>query len=237
MNSLARDAALLLDFMARLSGGVGLAWLMLGLLAGWWLYVPAHELLHVAGCLLAGGEVSRLELAPLYGGSLLAAWLPFVVSGSDYAGQLTGFDTRGSDLIYQSCVLMPYAITVFPAFWLWQKLLLQSETPGAPRLLAVGALLPAVAAPLLSLTGDYYEAGAIVASRLLAEKLGRSLEAWRDDDLLLLLSQWQASSGPGDAIGIAAGAVIGLLLAVATLWAGSRLGHWLNRPEPGIKRA
>ncbi|MCA1779733.1 MAG: hypothetical protein LC637_10200 [Xanthomonadaceae bacterium] len=117
------DFRLLQAFLARMPGLAGLAVMMAGLLFGWWLYVPVHELLHVAGCLMAGGEVSRLELAPLYGGDVLEAWLPFVVSGSDYAGQLTGFDTGGSDWVYQSCVLLPYAITIFPGFWLWQRLI------------------------------------------------------------------------------------------------------------------
>ena len=45
-----------------------LAWLALGLAAGWWLYVPVHELLHALACLAAGGEVTRLEIDPLYGG-------------------------------------------------------------------------------------------------------------------------------------------------------------------------
>src|SRR6185312_11000133 len=34
----------------------GLALTALGLLAGWWLYVPLHELLHAAACLLAAAR-------------------------------------------------------------------------------------------------------------------------------------------------------------------------------------
>src|SRR5258708_7146966 len=82
------------------AGGAALAWAGAGLLAGGWVYVPAHELLHAAACRLAGGEVRRLEIAPLYGGTALARLLPFVAAGGDYAGRLSGFDTRGSDLVY-----------------------------------------------------------------------------------------------------------------------------------------
>jgi hypothetical protein len=79
-------------------GGLrSLAVIFLGLLVGWWIYVPVHELLHAAACAVAGGGVSRLEIDSMYGGALLARVFPFVVSGSEYAGRLSGFDTRGSD--------------------------------------------------------------------------------------------------------------------------------------------
>jgi len=70
-------------------GARGLAFALLGLAVGWWIYVPIHELLHAAACLLAGGEVTRLEIAPQYGGALLARIFPFVVSGGEYAGRLS----------------------------------------------------------------------------------------------------------------------------------------------------
>ena len=60
----------------------GLLFVGLGLAAGWWLYVPLHELLHAFACVAAGGTVSRLEIDALYGGGLLARIFPFVSSGS-----------------------------------------------------------------------------------------------------------------------------------------------------------
>src|SRR5512134_5555 len=81
--------------------------------AAWFVYVPIHELMHAYGCIAAGGAVTRLEIAPEYGGALLARLFPFVASGSSYAGQLTGFDTRGSDAIYLATVLAPYLLTIF----------------------------------------------------------------------------------------------------------------------------
>ena len=65
-----------------------------GLAVGWWVYVPIHELGHVAGCLVTGGAVDRLDIDPLYGAALLERVFPFVHSGSEYAGRLSGFDTR-----------------------------------------------------------------------------------------------------------------------------------------------
>src|SRR5262245_65586894 len=78
----------------------------------WWVYVPAHELLHALGCVITGGRVAELQIAPRYGGGLLARVFPFVVGHSDYAGRLSGFDTKGSDLIYLATDAMPYVLTV-----------------------------------------------------------------------------------------------------------------------------
>lgn len=229
MNSLRADWRLLQDFMARLGHPLAIGWMMLGLLLGWWLYVPIHELLHVAGVVLPGGEVTELQLSPIYAADLLARIFPFIVSGSDYAGQLTGFDTRGSDWIYQSCVLMPYLITVFPGFWLWQITLSRPGKPGVLRIMAAGALFVLVAAPLISLTGDYYESGSIIGSQLLAGAFGSELEAWRSDDLFLLISEWPGPMPWGDRIGIAVSALLSLVLAFLTLLLGSVLGRRLQR--------
>ncbi len=191
--------------------------LLLGVAAGWWAYVPLHELAHALGCLAAGGEVTRLELAPEYGAALLADWLPFVSVGSDYAGQLTGFDTRGSDIVYLVTVLAPYALTLFPGLPL---LLWSSSRSSTAACTLFGASLPWALAPLLSVTGDYYEAGAILASRIAAAwHQGTVPEHWRSDDLVLLLEQRLAagSLSLGEGLGIAAGFGIGVLLAALTL--------------------
>lgn len=216
--------------LAGVAHAIDLGWrgwlaLVLGVAAGWWVYVPLHELAHAFGCLAAGGEVSRLELAPEYGAALLARWLPFVAVGSDYAGQLTGFDTRGSDIIYLVTVLAPYALTLFPGIPL---LLWSSRRPGTAGAALFGAGLPWALAPLLSLPGDYYEAGAILASRVAAAWRGGALpEHWRSDDLVLLLGE-RISAGTlplEDGLGIAAGFGIGVLLAAGTLGLGVLLAR------------
>lgn len=232
MTALATDARALFVFFERLPGAMSIGWVMLGLVVGWWFYVPIHELLHVAGCVLAGGSVSRLEIDAIYGGALLAAIFPFVASGSDYAGRLTGFDTGGSDLVYLSCVLMPYLLTIFPGFWLWQKAL-AAERPGRGEMLAVGGLLPLVAAPLISLTGDYYEAASIAVSRGFAQAAGRPLEAWRSDDVFRLVDEWSLAWTVADIAAIAGGLVLSVLLALATMQIGSLIGHRFNRTTRG----
>jgi len=229
MKRLVDEALRLPRYMGRLPDELAMAWIFVGLFVGWWLYVPVHELLHVAGCVLAGGEVSRLEIDALYGGALLERIFPFVVSGSEYAGQLTGFDTQGSDWVYQSTVLMPYVITVFPGMWLWRRLLDPATTPGPWRSLAAGAVLPLVAAPLISLTGDYYESGSIVISALFADAAGRPLEAWRSDDVFRLIGEWPGTMTAADSAAIGAGIVLSVVFALVTLWLGALVAAWIDR--------
>jgi len=223
MKALRADFAALPAFMARLPHPAMLALMFAGLALGWWIYVPVHELLHVAGCVLAGGEVSRLEIATIYGGTWLAALFPFVQAGSDYAGRLTGFDTGGSDLVYQATVLAPYLLTVFPGLW-WWRTILRARRPGARHAIAAGAWLPVVAAPLISLPGDYYESGSIIVSALLAGAAGRDPGLWRSDDVFRLIGEWSGPMTAPDVIGIVLGVLAGTALALATLALGSALG-------------
>ncbi len=131
-----------------------LLWLALGMALGWWLYVPIHELLHAGGCYLGGGTVSELEIKTIYGGGFLKTIFPFVTSGGAYAGRLTGFDTKGSDLCYLLTVFLPFILTL-PALMLMEK---------SCRLKSAfffGFLLPAFMAPVISLSGDFLELGGI----------------------------------------------------------------------------
>ena len=169
-------------------GAPALAWAGAGLLAGWWVYVPAHELLHAAACRMAGGEVRRLEIAPLYGGTLLARLLPFVAAGGEYAGRLSGFDTRGSDLVYVATDLGPYLLTLVPAVW-WLR-----RAARARRAFAVGAALPVALAPFLSLTGDAYEIGSIAVTRLPPWTGPAARQLLRGDDLWLRLAAIAAAA-------------------------------------------
>jgi hypothetical protein len=190
----------------------------LGLLAGWWVYVPLHELLHAAACTAAGGAVSRLEIDGLYGGALLARIFPFVVSGSEYAGRLSGFDTRGSDLIYLATDLGPFVLTLFPGVWLLRR------AAAARRPLLFGASLPFAMAPFLSLTGDAYEIGSILITRL---------PPWARDGLLrgddLFAKGAELARTPGAPwAGFALAALLGAAWAFLTWALGSALA---GRPE------
>lgn len=199
----------------------------LGLAVGWWIYVPVHELLHALACLAAGGEVTRLEIDPLYGGALLARAIPWVVSGSEYAGRLSGFDTGGNDLVYLATDLGPFVLALFPGVWALRA---------AARVhwpLAFGASLPFALAPFLSLTGDAYEIGSILITRVPPWTGVAARELLRGDDLFL---NAQAVIGVGGAaawIGLILAAVLGTLWAFATYalagWLATLLGQ---RPLP-----
>jgi len=184
----------------------------------WWIYVPIHELLHAYGCLLSGGEVSRLEISPWYGADLLRQWFPFVVSGSDYAGQLTGFDTKENDLIYLVTVLLPFVLTIIPGvpLLLWSA----AQTSKAKARMGLGLAIPLAYAPFVSLTGDYYESGSILVTRLAGWwSPGMPLERWRSDDLFLLAERLFFSGqafGTTDVVIVTAAALVGLLGAFLT---------------------
>jgi hypothetical protein len=206
-------------------GPRGLALALFGLAVGWWLYVPVHELLHAAACLAAGGEVTRLEVAPLYGGGLLARVFPFVVSGGEYAGRLSGFDTHGSDLIYLATDLGPFVLTLFPGVWLLRR----AGTAGRPILF--GLALPFALAPFLSLPGDAYEIGSILVTQL--PPWGETL---RGDDLIKKAEELAAlPDAPWG--GFILAAVLGLAWAVLTCMAGGAVARVLGQaPVLGKQR-
>ncbi|RMH21790.1 MAG: hypothetical protein D6696_05045 [Acidobacteria bacterium] len=214
------------DLLAGLDGVLGGGWgalgrVFAGLAAGWWLYVPLHELLHAAGCVAAGGAVTRLELAPLYGGRLLAAVLPFVVAGGDYAGRLAGFDAGGSDPIYAITVLAPYALTILPGVWLLRRWGARGYA------LRWGFVLPVALAPFLSLTGDAYELGALAVTQLPPWSAPATAELLRGDDLLERFGRWQETPAAPWLGGLLA-TLLGVLWAFATYAAGGAVAGRLE---------
>ena len=159
--------------------------MLIALIVTWFIYVPIHELLHVAGCVVTGGEVSRLEVAPRYGGALLAKVFPFVVSGSDYAGQLTGFDTKGNDLVYLATDFGPFLLTVL----IGVPLLRLCTRRRRPILLGVAVVVGL--APFYNIPGDYFEMGSIITTRLATIFTGGEgtpvFEGIRSDDFFKML--------------------------------------------------
>jgi hypothetical protein len=218
------------------AGAIGLALVSAGLLASWWIYVPVHELLHAAGCLAAGGEVTRLEIEAMYGAAFLQRFVPFVVVGSSYAGQLTGFETHGNDLIYLATDAAPYGLTVLVGVPLMQAVATASWRP-AWRAVWFGVAAPVALAPFLSLGGDYYEIGSILVSRA-ARLIDSTVDSirWRSDDLVKLALQDLPAKGGlrvVDVAGLVAGLVVGVTLAVATYRLGSAWAAWLRRNSRG----
>jgi hypothetical protein len=213
---------------------LGAATFGLGVIAGAWVYVPVHELLHVAGCVATGGTVHRLEISPEYGAALLAKIFPFVAVGSEYSGQLVGFDTGGNDLVYLSTVLAPYLLTVFVGAPLLRTLGHRGSDGAGGRFL-LGAMIPVAFAPFSNLLGDYYELGSIPVSRLVAAlAAGTDPARWRSDDLIKLAKQlfggdWQAH----DPIAMASGFLLGAFCAFATYWLGGALHR---RVRPAARR-
>ncbi len=223
---------------------VAMAVMVIGLVVTWFIYVPVHELLHVLGCVATGGTVSELEVAPQYGGTLLARWFPFVVSGGDYAGRLTGFDTKGSDLIYLATDFAPYLLTVF----LGVPILRACTRRRRPALL--GAAVVVGLAPLYNVIGDYYEMGSIITTRAATLLSGSSesvaFAGIRSDDVFKLVGQLCTQPGElalhgATAIGVAAVLVVvsllvGVVLAVLTYALGDRFamlffGRSTRRPS------
>ncbi|MFL6231500.1 MAG: hypothetical protein ACJ76N_00030 [Thermoanaerobaculia bacterium] len=211
-------------------GARGLLLAALGLLAGWWIYVPVHELSHAAACRATGGEVTRLEIDRIYGGALLARALPFVVPASQYAGRLSGFDTRGSDLIYLATDLGPFLLTLFPGVWALRR------AAAAGKAALFGAALPFALAPFLSLGGDAYEIGSILATRLPPWTAPAARSLLRGDDLGKKIGALAAI--PGAPWGGALLAVLlGALWAFLTYGLGSGIARALGQPPvPGPVR-
>jgi hypothetical protein len=198
---------------------LALAATLLAMILAWFVYTPIHELLHVLGCVATGGSVSELEIQPIYGGALLARVFPFVVSGGEYAGRLSGFDTHGSDLVYLATDFAPYLLTI-----LFGVLALR-RCAGRSRPLLFGAGMVVGLAPFYSLPGDYYEMGSILTTRAAAWlKLGAGTgyPGLRSDDVFALLDV--VLTRPGE-LGIADGdtavalCLIGLALAIGLLLA------------------
>jgi hypothetical protein len=186
-------ADLLLDAAEAILAKSRPIWLSAGAIffatiASWWVYVPVHELLHAFGCRAAGGRVTELRIAPLYGGRLLSLVFPFVRAQGEYAGRLEGFDTGGSDLVYIATDLTPYLLSIAAAFPLLRRARLRRSA------LSFGAGAVLVAAPIMGLVGDYFEVAGILVSDGLV-RLGAvrtAAAALRCDDLLALLADFPA---------------------------------------------
>lgn len=204
--------------------------LLFATIASWWLYVPAHELLHAFGCRAAGGRVMELRIAPLYGGRVLARVFPFVRAQGDYAGRLEGFDTGGSDLVYIATDLAPYLLSIAAAF----PLLGRARRRRSALSFGAGAVL--VAAPIMGLVGDYFEmAGILVSDGLtgLRNVPAATAGALRCDDLLALLADFPARF-PEHRVAwtiVIGGTFLLAFLFVTLTLAAARAGGWLLVPR------
>jgi len=209
----------------------------LAMLVTWFVYVPIHELLHVLGCVATGGEVTVLEIAPHYGAELLKRVFPFIQSGSDYAGRLSGFETHGSDLTYLATVFMPFVLSVLIGIPLVKL--------GAMRRRPVlfGVAIVVGLAPFYNVPGDYFEMGSILVTRALTIVSGGgqppAFEGIRSDDIYLLLGTYLTKpadlglAGVGQVLAggglILISFVVDVLLAFGTYALGAAWARWLIR--------
>ncbi|GJM17142.1 MAG: hypothetical protein DHS20C13_24690 [Thermodesulfobacteriota bacterium] len=201
----------------------------------WWIYVPLHELGHAFGCILGGGSVSELQISPMYGAAFLKTIFPFVTVGSDYAGQLTGFDTKGSDLIYLLTDFFPFLLTIFIGVPL-----LRSAAGSKPLWAAIklGLGLPIAFAPFISFSGDYYEMGSIIVSRI-ANFISSTTQftIWRSDDVFKLAGDLFFSGSPYgfiDIAGVTVSFILGLVLIYATYMLGVLWSNIILRPKSNL---
>lgn len=210
-------------------GGRALLLLLVACAAGWWLYVPVHELMHAWGAQLGGATVTRLDIDPIYGARLLQRIFPYVQVGSAYAGQLAGFDTHGSDLAYAMTVFFPFVLSVAIGVPLLIRAA-RAPVAGVASTLLFGFALPIAWAPILSIGGDFYELGAIAVSRA-AAIVGVDGESWRGDDVVAIAGR---RFGGGtfswtDGAGVAASLLLGIVLAFVTYAAGRAVAAMLVR--------
>ncbi len=218
------------DYLAALNICLGkfkishLAAIILSFAVSWWIYVPIHELFHALGCIIGGGQVSRLEIAPIYGADFLKGFFPFIESGSKYAGRLSGFDTRGSDLTYLLTDFFPYILTILLGVPLLKSVPSRNSASLTGSII-FGISLPLAYAPFISVTGDFYEMGSILVSRVAASLVPSvKPERWRSDDLFNLTERLFFSDSVQwfpDSIGVIASFLLGVVLIFAVYWAGT----------------
>ncbi len=173
---------------------INLVLILLSIVITWFIYVPIHELLHVAGCVVSGGTVTTLIMGKEYGAEFLKNFFPFIVpQTSQYAGRLTGFKPNG-DLGYLLTDFAPFIISVFPGILLLQV----AKTKAMIRLAGPGLVIGL--APFLNLTGDYFEMGTIISTRLIdwitsgsTARLIPNFWELRSDDIFRLFSEIAAA--------------------------------------------
>ena len=218
------------DYFGALNACLGdfkvrhLAAIVLSFFLAWWCYVPIHELSHAFGCIIGGGQVSRLEIAPIYGAAFLESIFSFVKSGSAYAGRLSGFDTYGSDLTYLLTDFFPYVFTILLGIPLLKSVSSQNRAPFINSVI-FGISLRFAYAPFISVTGDFYEMGSILVSRAAVLLIpSASPERWRSDDLFKLMDRmFFSGSIPHvlDIIVIGASFLAGVIIIFTVYWAGT----------------
>ncbi|MFI5166522.1 MAG: hypothetical protein ACHQQS_07885 [Thermoanaerobaculales bacterium] len=160
--------------------------------------------------MLTGGTVSQLQIEPAFGGTLLARVVPWITSGGDYAGRLSGFEPAG-DLSYLATVLLPHLLLA-PLGALVCRAAARRQRP-----VLWGAGLAAAGQPVASLLGDFYEAASIPLTAA-AHALGAPwAKALRGDDVSLVWAEVARIGGTAPIALFVAVCLAGIALALALL--------------------
>jgi len=134
-----------------------------------------------------------------------------------------GAYTGGSDAVYLATALGPFVLTLLPGVWALRR------AARAARPFLVGLALPCALAPFLSLTGDAYEIGSILVTRLAPWRAASPL--LRGDDVLRVaagLAGGRASLW----MGLAAASLVGVLWAFAIYGLGGGIATALGESVP-----
>ena len=182
--------------------------LLLVFFVSFWIYVPIHELMHALATFLVGGEVRELAIDATYGGVFFAKIFPFVVSESEYAGQLTDFTTPNK-FAYFIVDMFPYLLSL-------PGVLLIRLAAKYKRLwlFSLGFLLMLV--PITQIFGDFYEAASLGAGELMA-MVNPSLnpQSILSDDMFKLVKSLYTNQGTNILayVFVALSFILGLILA------------------------
>ena len=182
--------------------------LLLVFFVSFWIYVPIHELMHAFATFLVGGEVRELAIDATYGGVFFAKIFPFVVSESEYAGQLTDFTTPNK-FAYFIVDMFPYLLSL-------PGVLLIRLAAKYKRLwlFSLGFLLMLV--PITQIFGDFYEAASLGAGELMA-MVNPSLnpQSILSDDMFKLVKSLYTNQGTNILayVFVALSFILGLILA------------------------
>ena len=212
------------------TGYKGLFKIFLGLILFWHLYVPVHEMLHVAGCLLSGGEVETLTLKAQYGGLILQKVFPFVTAESEYAGRLTGFKTPNA-WAYALVDFFPYTLSLFGI-----TLIACCRRKKMAFFLGLGIILAFVS--FISIPGDYYEAVSLFTTQV-AKAINPSLQAdvlVSDDVFRSIKRLWEAGNlnwivGTLILLGFMVAVYLACLTLALQVWISSLLSKESPRPD------
>ena len=152
--------------------------------------------------------------------AIMAAFFPFLKSRRVYIEAIAILD------------FFPFLLTIFVGVPL-----VKSAAGSKPlsACLKLGFGLPIAFAPFISFSGDYYEMGSIIVTRIVSWITpGFDVSIWRSDDLFKLSGDLFFSGAAytaGDIIGVAVSFLVGVVLIYVTYLLGSLFSGLIIKPK------